>query len=64
MREEVRRFKLREEQVYAPLVAPAAPMMPGHPKPAAIAAKPANGKNGNSKLELILDADERGYGEF
>ncbi|MCB0163049.1 MAG: MCP four helix bundle domain-containing protein [Anaerolineae bacterium] len=65
LRGEVRRFKLREEQFSAhTAVSQLQPVVNSHSKLFQPAVKPANGKNGNGKLELILDEDERGYGNF
>jgi methyl-accepting chemotaxis protein len=67
MREEVRRFKLKEEQVYTQMVAPQAQPIYSQPnKTLSPKVKPANGKggNGHGKVELVLDEDERGYGDF
>lgn len=66
MREEVRRFKLREDQHYSQKATPQ-PQQPAvsRPRPAPAAVKPVNGKRGgNGKLELVLNEDERGYGDF
>lgn len=67
MREEVRRFQLTEERHHTPMVAAPAVITERLPRPAAGVTKLANGKsNGksNGKLELVLDEDERGYGNF
>lgn len=65
MREEIRRFQLTEERHYAPIVSAPPVITERHPKPVPPISKISNGNGkGNGKLELILDEDERGYGNF